>query len=188
MLVWECENSNIEFFYCKDCNFHTELTVLFKQHVTKFHASRKKQRKNAYSIQKYICDQCSFETHFVLKWLQHVTRCLKNNENWNTFKRKNVSIYWYQCQKCPYKSKDFSNLKRHINIRHINEDDVKWFECKKCPYKAKQSSNLKCHINACHLDVEEIKWYICEVCSYRAKQKGNLRRHINTHRRRRDKC
>ena len=32
-----CENTELEMYYCKDCDFKTELTILFKQHINKNH-------------------------------------------------------------------------------------------------------------------------------------------------------
>ena len=32
-----CSNAKIEAYFCKDCDFKTELTVLFKEHIGKYH-------------------------------------------------------------------------------------------------------------------------------------------------------
>ena len=50
---------------------------------------------------------------------------------------------WVDCDKCNFKSKTESNLKKHkANIHGI---DVKWFKCDQCLYKCKQNSDLTRH-------------------------------------------
>ena len=76
---WKCEHSYIESYDCKDCNFKTDLSILFKQHVKNYHGRRKQNHE--VTIKSYICGKCSFETYFAMKWFQHTIRCMKNKEN-----------------------------------------------------------------------------------------------------------
>ncbi|WP_206737914.1 hypothetical protein, partial [Klebsiella pneumoniae] len=73
-----CGNSRLKF--CKDCNFQTELTLIFKQHLQEHHTIKKEPDEDLPNekkvIQKYICKKCTFVTHFVLKWLQHTASFL----------------------------------------------------------------------------------------------------------------
>ena len=66
-----CDNAKIEAYYCKDCDFKTELTVLFKEHINKYHGLKRESRDDLLSedfhIQTYVCEKCDFETNFCLK-------------------------------------------------------------------------------------------------------------------------
>ena len=66
-----CDNAKIEAYYCKDCDFKTELTILFKEHVDKYHGL-KRESKNVllsedFRIHIYVCEKCDFKTNFSLK-------------------------------------------------------------------------------------------------------------------------
>ena len=41
MEKFTCDSAKIEAYYCKDCDFRTELTVLFKQHIDKYHGPKR---------------------------------------------------------------------------------------------------------------------------------------------------
>ena len=69
------------------------------------------------------------------------------------------------------------NLKSHINVRHLDEENVKWYHCNDCIYKSKSKCDLRKHVRV-HLD---IRLYECDYCPYKAKRSGNLKDHINAH-------
>ncbi|KAJ3656794.1 hypothetical protein Zmor_015842 [Zophobas morio] len=121
LLPSNCEYSNVETYYCKDCNFQTEPTLFFKQHLQQCHIFKQQNVANAHTEQ-HICEKCNFATHSVLQYLQHVLDC-KN------------SVKWHKCQHCPYKTVQRSNFKRHMNGFHLDDARVKWYKCNRCSFK-----------------------------------------------------
>ena len=158
-----CENANIETFYCKDCDFQTELTILFKQHINKNHSFKDDLSSEDFSVQNYVCEKCDFETSLLLKWRQHGLDCAGKKENLQsvsspkenvTYSRKNSHlIKEFACHKCPYKTRYPSDLKRHINGTHLDEQNGEWHLCEECPYKSRYKWNLKKHIISNHSNV-----------------------------------
>ncbi|XP_063930348.1 zinc finger Y-chromosomal protein 2-like [Zophobas morio] len=195
-----CDNAKIEAYYCKDCDYKTELTLLFKQHIYKHHGLKRESEKvfssEDFRIQTYVCQQCDFETNLSLNWLQHTFTCTRNKENLqnvnfakekitnNSDFKQSDEMPWCYCTECSYKTKLQKYLKRHIknthsNKRlHIDEDDIEWHKCQKCPFKTKAKANLKKHIKNLHLKDEDVKWYKCNVCSFKTKHKKSLNVHV----------
>jgi hypothetical protein len=70
-----CERNDVEKYYCKDCNFETDLVVILKQHRREYHRKGtdcvQDQPKNNTVVKSYICQKCSFETYSVLLWIKH---------------------------------------------------------------------------------------------------------------------
>jgi hypothetical protein len=70
------ERNDLEKFYCKDCNFETDLGVILKQHLRKYHRKDtdcvQDQLRNDTVVKSYICQKCSFETYSVLLWTKHL--------------------------------------------------------------------------------------------------------------------
>ena len=62
-----CINAKIEAYFCKDCDFKTELTVLFKEHIGNYHGIKREFKddvlKEDFRIQNYVCEKCNFETN-----------------------------------------------------------------------------------------------------------------------------
>ena len=52
---------------CKLCDFKTELTALFKEHIGKYHGIQRELKDDLLSedfrIQNYVCEKCNFETN-----------------------------------------------------------------------------------------------------------------------------
>ncbi|KAJ3632418.1 hypothetical protein MTP99_009430 [Tenebrio molitor] len=71
-----CERNNLEKYYCKDCNFETDLVVILKQHLREYHRKEtdcvQDQPKNDTVVKSYICQKCSLETYSVLPWMKHL--------------------------------------------------------------------------------------------------------------------
>ncbi|CAH1368061.1 unnamed protein product, partial [Tenebrio molitor] len=61
-----CERNDLEKYYCKDCNFETDLVVILKQHFREYHRKDtdcvQDQPKKDIIVKSYICQKCSFET------------------------------------------------------------------------------------------------------------------------------
>ncbi|XP_063930339.1 zinc finger X-chromosomal protein-like [Zophobas morio] len=184
-----CDNAKIEAYYCKDCDFKTELTILFKQHICKHHALKRETEKDVsrenFRIQNYVCEKCDFETNLSLKWFQRTLTCTRNKENLQNvnFSKENITtnsdfnqtdeIHWHCCAECPHKSKFKTYLIRHIQDCHL----PKRYECDKCPFKSRRKVNLKRHLNNLHLNDKDVIWYKCNECSFKTKNKASLKRH-----------
>ncbi|KAJ3652819.1 hypothetical protein Zmor_018752 [Zophobas morio] len=187
---FNCENANIANYSCKNCNFQTQLTLLFKQHVEHNHNTKKDNqinKSNEFIIHNYICEKCKFETHFSMKWLQHFEECLEGEKN------TQVTNNHDQCE---------SLLKRYLLAENINDVEIirekssnrtkhnfsvpyrttkksKRFECNQCPFKTKYNYSLKLHINCFHLDDQDAQWYQCSACPYKTKHSSCINRHID---------
>ena len=62
----------------------------------------------------------------------------------------------FKCLQCGYRSRQKSDLKRHINVH----SGTKPFRCLQCDYRSTQKSNLKRHINV-HSDAKPFR---CSEC------------------------
>ena len=186
LVSFTCDNP-LDSYHCKDCNFQTELTLLFKQHIKDRHGIKQKNDDNLivqHNNQKYVCGKCGFETHFLLTWLRHMRECqqcaCKTKEHPNLKQhiqrhRGDEKDITYKCEKCEDKNKYRTSLDRDIRMRHVD----KWHQCTVCAYKTIYKANLKKHINLRHVDDLDAKWYECTHCSYRTKHKTYLKRHVN---------
>ena len=54
----------------------------------------------------------------------------------------------YRCSFCEYMSKEQRNVKRHVELKHIDTGSV--FQCKTCGHTSKLKANLKRHYITCH--------------------------------------
>ena len=177
---FKCENAKIEPYYCKDCNFKTDLTILFKQHIDTNHGFKQESGDDSSSrdlvIENYVCENCDFATNFSLKWFQHTSRCTREKAKRCSCKK---SCKWYECGHCPYKTTFKHKLKRHQNSPHLSEQDAKWYECNNCHFKTKHKSSLEFHTVAKHPNLQEqFKTYKCKSCKFETKHVSNLRRHV----------
>ncbi|KAJ3656780.1 hypothetical protein Zmor_015828 [Zophobas morio] len=193
---FNCENIDIETYHCEDCNFQTELTLLFKQHAQLcYRKSEENLPEQVYSSQSFICKKCSFETHFKLKWLQHSTQCLGSN-NFQIVTPNGKITIWYYCNQCEGRFTRKQNLKAHKILKHLSDDQRRWYYCGHCSYKSILKSRLKVHVMRHmnkpksrislktpgvmeYVDEQGIKWYKCEKYPHKTKIKGNLIKHIN---------
>ena len=72
---FDCKD-NINTYFCKDCDFQTNLTLFFKKHIEEYHIAKPENGAESFlSVQSYICKNCSFETYFSLAWFKHVITC-----------------------------------------------------------------------------------------------------------------
>ena len=150
LLPFNCEDTTVETYCCKDCGFQTYLTVLFKYHIRKHHHIIAENWKHSpdeeFIIQNYICKKCNFETHSLVKQLQHAATCLNENESPQEFSfvdnaKKNVDK-WYNCTQCGRTFKCKRSVKTHKIIVHSNDEEG-WYHCAECTYKSKGKINLK---------------------------------------------
>ncbi|KAJ3640396.1 hypothetical protein Zmor_003697 [Zophobas morio] len=187
---YTCENAKIEEYYCKDCDFRTELTILFRQHINKYHSFKIESGDDLslqdFSVQKYVCKKCDLETNLSLKWLQHTSECMEKKENQTSvsFVKENTNIFhfkkgdgkrWYYCTKCSYKVRNKAKLKYHMAKHDVN----KQYSCDKCPFKTGYKATLRDHIKRNHLDERDVEWHKCEKCRFKTLRKSDLIRHVN---------
>ncbi|RZB73466.1 hypothetical protein BDFB_015167, partial [Asbolus verrucosus] len=70
---------------------------------------------------------------------------------------------WFECDQCPYKTKQKLDYKRHVLVKHTifrESELVKWFLCKDCSYVTKKMYDLKRHMMQ-HEHPEHINWFKC---------------------------
>ncbi|KAJ3628631.1 hypothetical protein MTP99_015927 [Tenebrio molitor] len=173
------ERNDLEKFYCKDCNFETDLVVIFKQHLREYHRKDtdcvQDQPKNYTVVKSYICQKCTFETYSVLMWIKHLDgSCFNTKEECENISEEE----WYQCECCS-KTKEAQVLEKHQaakqSLHHFH-----WYSCDKCEFKTKRNDSLKRH-KQIHLSAAAIQWYNCDKCEFKTKRNHYLKRHKQIH-------
>ncbi|KAJ3651518.1 hypothetical protein Zmor_017553 [Zophobas morio] len=191
LVKFTCDSAKIEPYYCIDCDFKTELIVLFKEHIYKYHGLKRESTDDLltedFHLQTYVCEKFSFETNLSLKWLQHTSACtgkkkkiqsVTSPKQYDAYRftiKQATDICWYHCTECSYKTKFKYNLNRHIRKHNVNKP----YACDKCPYTTNYNASLRQHINI-HLDNQDVKWHECEKCPLKTKTEDTLIRHIKT--------
>ena len=79
---------------------------------------------------------------------------------------------FYQCEKCPFRSKDQGKVKQHANVEHIGVR----FECDQCGSKFRHKMSMKTHVENIHNGVR----FNCELCDYKGKSKFRLKEHMQS--------
>ncbi|KAJ3628565.1 hypothetical protein MTP99_015864 [Tenebrio molitor] len=92
---FRCERNDLEKYYCKGCNFETDLLGAIKKHNT-IHLSED-------AIQWYNCDKCEFKTKYNENIKRHEKRIHLSAD----------AVQWFSCDKCEFKAKTKEYLKRH---------------------------------------------------------------------------
>ncbi|KAJ3632428.1 hypothetical protein MTP99_009440 [Tenebrio molitor] len=144
-----CERNDSEKYYCKDCNFETDLVVILKQHIREYHRKDTEcvqdQQKNGTVVKNYICQKCSFKTYpvlrlWVLLWIKRLeSSCFDTEEECENTKEATVlerhqtakqSLHQKErfcCFHCKYKGKTKNHLREHVNYQHATLEAVNWF-------------------------------------------------------------
>ena len=115
-------------------------------------------------------------------------------------KRKAADKKRHACDRCNYKAKDPTTLKRHKqavhdkvkhycdtcgyksswkralndHIMHVHGNREKSYPCGLCDYSTPRITNLKAHAEAVHLKMREE----CGVCGHICSHKSNMRKHM----------
>jgi hypothetical protein len=143
-----CERNDLEKYHCKDCNFETDLGVILKQHLRKYHRKDtdcvQDQLRNDTVVKSYICQKCSFETYSVLLWTKHLgSLCFGTEQecdNVCTVSCNNEG--WHRCERCSFKTKEATVLERHQIANHSLHEKER-FRCFHCKYKGKKQKLSK---------------------------------------------
>jgi hypothetical protein len=179
---FSCESSDLEKYYCKDCNFEADLVVIFKQHLREYHRKGtncvQDQPKNHTVMKSYICQKCSFQTHSVLLWIKHLeSSCFDTEEECEIVHTDSCSDEKpYRCESCYVRTKEATVLKRHQNARHPSHRKER-FRCLHCKYKGKSQNHLRQHVNNEHATLEAVHWFHCNECQFISKSYKSLRFH-----------
>ncbi|KAJ3651032.1 hypothetical protein Zmor_017095 [Zophobas morio] len=176
---FNCENSTIENYHCKDCDFETHLTLLLKQHREKYH-SDKTDLSTKSVIVRYVCEKCGLGTHFLMNWLQHTS--------WkeNAAKTKNSKCDYYHCKQYVLRSTIKDNKKSlitHECVEHKNPElRHKWEHnySKNSSETEVEVLPTKSEVKKITSQVEEIiKQVKCGECSCVLENMEALRNHVN---------
>jgi hypothetical protein len=128
-----CETTTLEKYYCKSCNFETDLIIIFNQHAGEFHGKECEYlhgpwRKDHCAVKSYICKICTFETHSILFWMKHLeSSCFNKSDRFEDLKLSFVTLtdnQWYPCDSCQYRTWRKGNLKRHLLFKHTTSEAV----------------------------------------------------------------
>ncbi|XP_068909756.1 RE1-silencing transcription factor B-like [Tenebrio molitor] len=175
-----CERNNLEKYYCKGCNFETDLVVILKQHFREYHRKDtdcvQDQPKNDTVVRSYICQKCSFETNSFLIWIKHLSgSCFNTKEECENVSEEE----WYRSECCSFKTKEATVLEKHQAAKQ-SRHHFHWYSCDKCEFKTKRNDSLKRH-NKIHLPADAVQWYSCDKCNYKTIYKGNFKKHNIIH-------
>merc|ERR1712126_57338 len=105
------------------------------------------------------------------------------NRNLNDLKKKEIEVVVHinSCDQCDYKTKDKSNMKKHIRAVHDKEK----IPCCSCDKKFYDQSALKKHKESIHEGVK----YDCGQCNFYTTSKHYLKKHVQvTHEGHNYKC
>jgi hypothetical protein len=190
-----CERNDLEKYYCKGCNFETDLFVILKKHLKEYHGNDadcvQDEPRNDAVVKSYICRKCSFETYSCLLWIKHLEspcfdaeeECEKTKEatvleRHHTAKQSIRQKERFRCLHCKYKGRTKDLLRYHVNYKHATLEAVHWFHCNECQFTSKSYCSLYNHKNRQHsADVV----YNCDKCEYKTKRADHLKRHKKNH-------
>jgi predicted RNA-binding Zn-ribbon protein involved in translation (DUF1610 family) len=165
-----CERNDLEKYYCKSCNFETDLVVILKQHLREYlrkdtDCVQDQPKKNTV-VKSYICQKCTFETYSVLMWIKHLDGpCFNTKEECEKVSEEN----WYQSKCFSFKTKDATVLEKHQAAKQSHHH-LQWYSCDECEFKTKWKESLKRHKNI-HLSADATQWYNCDKCEFQTKTK-----------------
>jgi hypothetical protein len=182
-----CERNDSEKYYCKDCNFETDLVVILKQHIREYHRKDTEcvqdQQKNGTVVKNYICQKCSFKTYpvlrlWVLLWIKRLeSSCFDTEEECENVRTVSCSDEeWYRCECCSFKTKEATVLGRHQTAKQSLHQKER-FCCFHCKYKGKTKNHLREHVNNQHATLEAVNWFHCNECQFTSKSYFSLCRH-----------
>lgn len=212
---WFHCNDSLVLYQCKKCDFSSNERIGKLCHVCDVELLSE--------VTFWKCDECSFGSYSALVLaghkLKHVKRnTLENFKQWCDSKRGRLSELGrynnihktsnkkHTCDQCTYSTNSEFILKRHINGKHVPDDQAVWFKCrlcswkgkykpafvahvkakhckdqeykcKECSYQTPSKSYLKVHITLKHTPPDLIKWYYCDQCNYKAKHHSSLNSH-----------
>ncbi|KAJ3651345.1 hypothetical protein Zmor_017394 [Zophobas morio] len=179
----------METYHCKDCDFKTEVPLVFEQHISKHHGPKRESSEETSSedFRHYGGIKYYFEPNLSLKSSQHTSACTETKENLPSVSSLKESATYnsdfeqtdemlHSCAECPFKCKFKKYLNRHIKVFHSH----KLYTCDKCRFKSRWEGNLKRHINNIHLNDND-KWHRCSQCPFKSKFEATIKRHAMVH-------
>ena len=114
--TFTCDNAKIEAYYCKDCDFKTQLTILFEQYINKQHGLNRESRKDIYPtrISSY---RTTFANNATLKPI-----CRWSGFSILQYARKRNKIFrvWVLWKRVPHTVPTSSKLMKYIGITAQN--------------------------------------------------------------------
>lgn len=145
--------------------------------------------KSEVMYDKHMCNKCITNSYLMLRALSHQIKHnnLKHNKSKSgrlecdqyTFSfsvKADDTVFWYECEKCDWRSKNKTTFKLHWQSKHSIEKNR--YPCSECNYQTYQFYNLKRHTLFKHTADSLINWHKCTFCSYQSKAKYLLTRHI----------
>ena len=111
--------------------------------------------------------------------LQNESGALSNSESLdysNTSKlsiKESVSTF-FQCQICPFQTRDKYGLRRHIRLIH---EKIRRLRCSQCDMTSDESTKLRDHLLKRHGKMLDIK---CAICDYSHKEFKSVLEHFRT--------
>ena len=132
---------------CDQCNKTLSTKSNLTNHIKKVHEKKTTQ-----------CDLCGKSVVYLPLHKKHVHENIEKS---------------YQCNECDTTFKLVEQLKRHVEIVHLN---IKPFKCETCFKEWPTSGKLTRHIDTVHLNKKN---YHCPICD--TSFKSELKRHMKSH-------
>ncbi|KAA0202136.1 hypothetical protein HAZT_HAZT010222 [Hyalella azteca] len=176
-------SSQSEKFSCKHCDFHTDLSVVFSNHMKKHelksqklvrgkhpcpHCSFRSANRNYLKrhisrhtgVDLFECPHCSYKTALKKSYLEHV---------------RNHRGQRHTCETCGYSTAYETSYKRHL----LTHDKSNLLRCRYngCNFSTFRGDVLKAH-NSTHVPDKKFK---CHECAYQTSTKFMLKVHIANH-------
>ncbi|XP_063930355.1 zinc finger protein 711-like [Zophobas morio] len=176
--------AKMEAYHCKDCDFKTEVTLVFEQHINEHHGPSRESREETSSEETSSEETCSDET-------SSEDSSVENSVGPKYYFEPNLSLKSFEDTSASTGTEEnlqnVSPLKESAtyNSDFKQTDETPWYYCAECSFKTKLDEDLKHHTENSHgnkrnhLDEQEVEWHKCQQCSFKAKGKYNLRKHIN---------
>ena len=163
-----------ETYICKTCQYTTTIEKYAKRHVQRRHPV-----DDEITEEEQVCPHCpTYKTHRK----KYLSRHIRQNHNENIVDKP--------CDRCEYKTKSYSRLKRHVREVH---EGIKDKVCSQCGAAFKRKAKLVYHIEEKHEGIfRDRKRYeykkplhkphVCHLCTgtpFASHVPSGLKIHIN---------
>ena len=159
---------------CSNCEFIAPNEDILNQHMIEFHTETQKSNS---TNSKFKCEQCDFITKNQRLLKKHTTmehegyrRLAQLKDKFIIVEKDNSRLY--SCKECEYENPNTTNIKRHIETKHLDMN----FHCDQCGYMGPTMQTLRRHINTVHEKVERK----CKQCDEKFIHYEALKAHVDT--------
>jgi len=140
------------FSQCTHCEYKSNSAIRLKEHIDSIHLGIPAK-----------CKECDFTAKSKIKVYKHTLVVHRG-------KQKDVI-----CDKCDYKCLLKSDLKKHSQNVHSDQEHF----CDQCEFKTHSINALRIHNLKKHTVQPKVEVFQCDYCAYQSKTKGQLQAHMD---------